>query len=165
MTTLRDTIPLKKSKIFKKSLGRMLGVTLLLTVFYLCYTFFSFFGAALPVSSINVTTLTLLLAAILCGIPIYQFLYWRRYHYDMDEKNIVIRKGVIAQKEITLPFSRMTDVYVQQDAFDAVLGLYDVHFSTPTQEPGQFAHIDGVSRIGAQQLRQMVLKQVNDDGS
>jgi membrane protein YdbS with pleckstrin-like domain len=85
-----------------------------------------------------------------------------RYFYDMDASNIVIRKGVFAQKEITLPFSRITDVYVDQDVLDAVFGLYDVHISTPTQQSGAFAHIDGVDKAGSQLLRTMILDGMNE---
>ena len=64
-------------------------------------------------------------------------------------------------QEITLPFSRITDVYVDQDMFDVFFGLYDVHISTPTQESGLFAHIDGVNKAGSQELRQMILDRIN----
>lgn len=109
--------------------------------------------------------LPILLLFLFCWNPIYQHIYWKRYYYDMDHKNIIIRKGVVAQKEITLPFSRITDVYVDRDIFDVMFGLYDVHISTPTQESGQFAHIDGVNKEGSQSLRQMILDRINKEES
>lgn len=104
-------------------------------------------------------------ALLLCWNPLYQYLYFKRYFYDMNEKNIIIRKGVLAQKEITLPFSRITDVYVDQDILDVLFKLYDVHISTPTEESGLFAHIDGVSREGSKKLREMILDRINEEGS
>lgn len=83
----------------------------------------------------------------------------------MDDKNLVIRKGIVVKKEITLPFSKITDVYVEQDVGDFLLGLYDVYISTPTAESGKFAHIDGVNKKGSVKLRQMILDSVNRETS
>lgn len=102
-----------------------------------------------------------LLFGILFHTVIYEFLYWWTYYYDVDEFNVVIRKGVVTKKEVNLPFSRITDVYVDQDALDFMLFLYDVHISTPTQESGEFAHIDGLSKADAQKLKKLILERVN----
>ena len=93
-----------------------------------------------------------------CG---YQLIYYWRYFYDMDGKEIRIRKGVIAQQEVTLPFAKVTDVYVDQDMLDVLLGLYDVHISTPTAQSGSMAHIDGVSSRGATVLREVFITHMN----
>jgi len=92
---------------------------------------------------------------------IYEYIYYRMYFYDMDEQNVVVRKGVVSKHEVTLPFNRITDVYVDQDVVDVFLGLYDVHISTPTQKSGEVAHIDGVNRSGAAELRRLILDQIN----
>ena len=167
MATLRETIPLQKSKIVKKSIGGVL--TLLVLVGFLSIFIVVLFNTEpdkLPpimrlIRSILLVALPVVIGLLLCSVPVYQYYYWKRYFYDVDERNIVIRKGVIAQKEITLPFNRVTDVYVDQDLFDAIFGLYDVHISTPTEESGQFAHIDGVDKEGSRQLRQMILERIN----
>jgi membrane protein YdbS with pleckstrin-like domain len=97
----------------------------------------------------------------LASYPCYQYLYWRTYSYDMDHENIYIRKGVAAKRQTILPFSRITDVYLDQDLLDVVLGLYDLHISTPTVESGKFAHIDGLSWYGAARLRRLLLSKIN----
>ena len=172
MTSLRETIPLQKVKIVKKSIGGIWGA-------FLFFGFLSIFVAAflwLPEAEdipevLDVVRKALgiawfvFLALLFCWIPVYQYLYYQRYFYDMDEKNIVIRKGVWAQKEITLPFSRITDVYVDQDILDVPFKLYDVHISTPTESSGMFAHIDGINKEGSQQLRQMILDKINQENS
>jgi membrane protein YdbS with pleckstrin-like domain len=79
----------------------------------------------------------------------------------MDEKNLVVRKGVIAQREITVPFKRITDVYVEQDLLDVFLGLYDLHISTPTVESSHSTHIDGLNRAGATRLREIILSRID----
>lgn len=88
-------------------------------------------------------------------------LYFLIYHYEIDEKNVVIRKGIFAKREIILPFSRITDVNVEQDWFDVVLGLYDIHISSPTAESGKFAHIDGVNRRSALTIRKILIERLD----
>lgn len=102
-----------------------------------------------------------LMTLLILWSPLYEYWYLRNYFYDMDEKNLIIRKGVITKTEITLPFTKITDVFVDQDLFDVVLCLYDLHISTPTAESGRFAHIDGVDARGAAKLKAMILDRVN----
>lgn len=167
--SLRERIPLQKRKVVKKSIGGTIGV--LFVAGFLSVFFVAFFYAGeadLPpmLLALRPTLLIALFAFfgfLLCWNPVYQYVYWKRYFYDMDEKNIVIRKGAIAQKEITLPFSRITDVYVDQDLFDLMFGLYDVHMSTPTEQSGQFEHIDVVDKGGSVELRRMILERINKE--
>ena len=89
------------------------------------------------------------------------YLYYLTYFYDVDQKNLIIRKGVVTKREMILPFAKITDVSVDQDVMDVMLGIYDVHISTPTVDSGQFAHIDGLNRRGAQEVRQLILDMIN----
>ena len=157
MAALRETIPLQKRKIFKKSLSVFILVPVCASLVLLIP---SVFGLC-PKNPIVLILGALLSIACFFIIPLYQYFYFKRYFYDIDENNIVIRKGVITQKEITLPFSRITDVYVDQDFFDVLFGIYDVHISTPTQESGLFAHIDGIDKKGSEQLKKMILDKIN----
>ena len=170
--TLREEIPLRRRKIIKKSLGRLIRVVsiaaVLTVIFFGVYTLMEDGDTAMAhrfvaqEGQIRFVWYSVM-AAWIFWEPIYQYLYFAMYFYDMDEKNVIIRKGVVVQKEIILPFAKITDVYVDQDAPDVVLGLYDVHISTPTAESGAFAHIDGVDRKGAMTLRQMILEKINAD--
>lgn len=171
MPTLRETIPLQKVKIIKKSIAETIGLI------FSC-GFISIFVCLLTLPEVKdlpdvlqVARKFLLVAwflfvlFLLAWNPIYQYFYFKRYFYDMDEKNIIIRKGVFAQKEITLPFSRITDVYVDQDLLDAIFKIFDVHISTPTEQSGSFAHIDGINKEGSEKLRQMILDRINKEDS
>ena len=102
-----------------------------------------------------------LCALLILAHPLYQYLYFRAYFYDFDNQNVLIRKGVISKKEITMPFAKITDVYVDRDFGDVILGLYDLYLSTPTSESGVFAHIDGLNKKGSTELRRLILDQVN----
>ena len=154
--TLRQLAPLRLRKIVKKCIRGILSVVVvwgLATALMLRYApdrlhqaWIPWFGALL---------------VLLLWRTGYQILYFISYFYNVNEQNLLVRKGVLAQTEITLPFSKITDVYVQQDLLDVVFGLYDVHFSTPTESSGMLAHIDGVDRKGAYALRDIVLRRVN----
>jgi uncharacterized membrane protein YdbT with pleckstrin-like domain len=167
VTTLRETIPLRKRKILKKlftSAARPVlpWAVLLLSALGFFYIDPGKLPPALAAHKPGLWVLWLALAAVVVlWNPVYQVLYFIRYFYDIQGSNIVIRKGVLTRREITLPFSRITDVYVDQDFFDVLFGLYDVHISTPTQQSGLFAHIDGVNRQGSARLRQLILDAIS----
>ncbi len=164
---LRQLIPVRRRKILKKSLGNVISVMLI-------GGFLSLIGYAL-VASATVTVPAgyetsaafvvlgwlLFLAVLMFWRMAYQYLYYLTYYYDMDDKNLTIRKGVIAKREVILPFKRITDVYVDQDLTDVFLGIYDVHISTPTEQSGKFAHIDGVNKAGAHKLRELILERIH----
>lgn len=166
------TIPLQKRKILKKSFGSVTKVVLgaivgTVIIYMLLYGDLVSLPPKLtgPGSAYNKAYLMFLWAifilTMLFSRMIYQILYFITYFYDMDQNNVVIRKGVVTKREITLPFSKITDVYVDQDLLDVLMGLYDVHISTPTVESGVFAHIDGVNKKGASRLRKLILDRVN----
>ncbi|MCO6429708.1 MAG: PH domain-containing protein [Deltaproteobacteria bacterium] len=157
---LRQLVPLRFRKIFKKCFWSVTVVCLLwgvASVFVLKH-----------LSQQNEDVLrqgwaawiALLLLGLLWATGV-QLIYFIRYFYDIDERSIIIRKGVIAQSEVTLPFSKITDVYVDQDLLDVFFGLYDVHFSSPTQSSGKAAHIDGVDKRGAVLIRGIVLERIH----
>lgn len=163
---LRKRVPLQLRKVLKKTFGSLVQLTI-------GWLFLSFpvwgvlWGGWMKNPEImgNPTLLTagwvLLFILLFIARCAYQYLYYLTYYYDIDEKNLIIRKGVVTKREMILPFAKVTDVSVDQDVMDVMLGLYDVHFSTPTVDSGQFAHIDGLNRRGAQEVRQMILDMIN----
>lgn len=164
---LRSTIPLQKRKILKKTFNSVLKVLIfcgIISLFFWHWIQGSF--GDVPESVANSKTYYLVLwflalAMLVFSRMVYQILYFITYHYDVDGENFVIRKGVFTKREITLPFSKITDVYVDQDISDVMLGLYDVHISTPTVESGRFAHVDGLNRAGSTKLRKLILDSLN----
>lgn len=166
---LRVTVPIQRRKIFKSSLR---GITAVLLVWSILT------AAALTYARINGETRSIVefiltsrlvgawIALLIVGIGwklSQPFLYYVSYFYDIDGPNFVIKKGIVAKREVTLPFSRITDVYLDQDVLDVFFGLYDLHISTPTAESGRFAHIDGLDRRGATQLRELILARIQQD--
>lgn len=97
---------------------------------------------------------------------ITQFYYYRNYFYDLGEDGIVIKEGVLSRREITIPYSKIQNVFVDQDALDRAFGLYDVHLETAGFGSHYVSHIDGVNQANSEKLRGLILskmkKQVSD---
>ncbi len=91
--------------------------------------------------------------------------YIRSYYYADDEGFLTIRKGVFTPTEIHVQYGRIQDVYVDQDLFDRVFGIYDVHIATATQTSGIEAHIDGVDTATAEGLKNFLLGRIKNMGS
>ena len=104
-----------------------------------------------------------ILALWIFWFPIYQYLYYANYFYDINEYNLFIRKGVTSKREITIPLSKITDVYLDQDLVDILLGLYDLHVSTPTTESLKFAHISGLNKEGAEKIKSLILEHIHSE--
>lgn len=92
----------------------------------------------------------------------YQRWYYETYFYDLTDDHIIIRKGVWMPNEITIPYERVQDIYVDQDFLDRIFGLYDVHLSSATFSSGMSAHIDGLEKIAADGLKQELLTKVRE---
>lgn len=175
MPVLRKVLPLERRKVLKKSIApstlRLLfAVPAFLVVFWVVDIVAQGTGPSAIAMQHKQGQILIALMFLLGGWAfaplIYEILYYINYYYDIDDKNLIIRKGVIVKREAVLPFSKITDVYVDQDGLDVVFAIYDVHISTPTVVSGEFAHIDGVGRKNAMLLRDMILERINsEDGS
>ena len=160
---LRRIIPLQPRKVIKKSFWGLLVVLFAWTIASFAMWHFWLSTESIEKMRTVWTNWALVLLVLILWRTGYHILYFFSYSYDVDEKNIHIKKGVVAKKEITLPFAKITDVYIDQDILDVIFGLYDVHFSSPTEQSGRFAHIDGIDRRGAVQLRALVLDRINTE--
>jgi membrane protein YdbS with pleckstrin-like domain len=163
MATMRDKYPLLSQKVIKKTISGSVLYILLLSSFILL-------GHAQAILNGWILPYAVLFFAICFGVGglryLYEKAYFEQYFYDMTDRDITIRKGIrsFGQKEVTLPFSKITDVYVDQDSLDVWFGLYDVHVSSPTATSGTFAHIDGVSRESSQEIKRLILEKINKAG-
>ena len=84
----------------------------------------------------------------------------RSYYYNFTSDMLIIRKGVISIKEICLPFDKIQNVFVDQDIFDRLFGLFDVHVSTVSENSAMEAHIDGLSMENANHLKEVLLTKI-----
>jgi membrane protein YdbS with pleckstrin-like domain len=159
----RDQFPLSPKKIIKKTLASVIAWII---VFLILYGFLIFILiASSKTIGIIPSLIGIGLLGVLCVLTLLTYLYQRWYYnvyfYDLTPDYIVIRKGPITPREITIPYERIQDVYVDQDIFDRIFGLYDVHLSSATVSSGMEAHIDGVEKPAADGLRTLLLKTVS----
>ena len=159
----REQFPLSPKKIFKKTLASTLVWIILALILWgvLAATLSSGTdtGGWLAISTVGIFGF---LFFIILLTWLYQRWYWAVYFYDLTSDYIVIKKGPITPQEITIPYERVQDVYVDQDLLDRILGLYDVHLSSATISSGMAAHIDGVEKQASDGLRAMLLQTVNE---
>ena len=163
MSKTREQCPLSGKKPFKKTIPSIISsIVLFLIILVGGLICMSFFGL-----SFNLTFLIIVLTGILFSLfcfSMYQYQVWyfQVYFYDLTDDFIIIRKRVLTPREITIPYERVQDVYVDQDLVDRIMGLYDVHLSSATISSGMEAHIDGVEKEAADGLRKMILQKVSE---
>ena len=164
MSPTRQQFPLSPKKVIKKTLVGTIG-------FFFLYVFLAGLLAIMTLSantgsagfvSIILFVFLILLSTSVALNYLYQQWYFNVYFYDLGGDYIVIRKGPITPREITIPYERIQDVYVDQDIVDRLFGLYDVHLSSATITSGMEAHIDGVEKPAADGLRAALLKTVSE---
>lgn len=168
----REQFPLSPRKIIKKTVTSSLGFVILFLILFGGGGIISRLSNLFSSSGIIQIPGSLFSGALIIGLIVlflivgvnylYQVLYFNSYFYDLTESFIVIKKGVITPREISIPYERVQDIYVDQDIWDRIFRLYDVHLSTATWTSGMEAHIDGVEKEVANGLRGVLLKTVGD---
>jgi membrane protein YdbS with pleckstrin-like domain len=157
-------IPLHPNKVIKKTIKDVIGAVITLGFILLVFaaliiSFAKWLGLLILVG------LILLLVAIVGGAYFYQREYYRTYYYDLKKDLLVIRKGVFAPREISVPYERIQNVFVDRDILDTFFGLYDVHLETAAIGSGINAHIDGVDEGNATKLKDIILGKIKRKGS
>ncbi len=159
----RSEYPLSEKKIIKKTIVNVLTYGI---IFVIISAFIIASIASEGQININVSSLV---TSIIAGLVVltlisylYQSWYFAVYFYELTPDYIQIKKGPITPTEITIPYERIQDVYIDQDLLDRFFGLYDVHVSSATAASGMEAHIDGVSKISAEAMRSRLLQIVKE---
>lgn len=163
----RQQFPLSSRKVTKKFIESSLGYLVLLGfLFGLAAYVFTAINQVFPDWADWLGTAALVFLALYGVILLlnyfYQRWYFAVYFYDLTPDFIQIKKGPITPLEITIPYERIQDVYVDQDILDRMFGLYDVHLSSATASSGAQAHIDGVEKEAADGLRAILLQTVKE---
>ncbi|MEM1782704.1 MAG: PH domain-containing protein [Nanopusillaceae archaeon] len=149
--SLKEEFPLEKRRILKESIKKtILG--------FIVLSFIAFYMEKI------------LYAPLLIYIPIffifflfvlfYEFLYFKNYHYSDNEEILCLRKGVFTMTEVTIPYKKVQNIFVDQDLLDRIFKLYDVHLSTIGRMSQIELHIDGVSKETAEKLKSFLLKRI-----
>lgn len=158
----REQFPLSYKKIIKKTMTSMIAITILLLAIWGFLAFMLDPIGQEAIGWLGMTTFEIFgfLFLVILLAYLYHRWYFAVYFYDLTPDFIQIKKGPITPREITLPYERIQDVYVDQDLLDRIFGLYDVHLSSATISSGMEAHIDGVEKQAAEGLRNIILQTV-----
>lgn len=150
--------PLERRKILKKTIVHTFRWAII----------FIIIGVIALLVSGNQSIVTLIAGACIALLVVlfvvfywYETLYFEKYYYDIRPDFLVIRKGVFAPRETTLPYEKLQDVYMDQDIFDRIFNLWDLHVSTATFLSGFEAHIDGVSIQNGETMKKMILEKIS----
>ncbi len=148
------SLPLSKKKIIKKSLPSSIG-----------YFFISLFigGGVVLVSLadtgnnlsafLNGLLALLIFDLIFIGLTVlYQYLYFKFYYYDFQVDTAEIKKGVISMATGHVRYSKIQNIFVDQDLLDRIFGLYDVHYETAGEHSGFYSHVDGLNKDNSDKL-------------
>lgn len=169
-SNLQSQYPLSPRKFWKKMIEKTF-----LWIILLFFASISIWGLVNVYSWLNLSSpigiflafglaiFTLILIMVLYAW--YVKAYIRRYYYDGSDSYVTIKKGVFAPAEIHVQYSKIQDVYVDQDILDRVMGLYDVHLASATAASGIEAHIDGVEQAAAEGLKNFLLQKLQNGDS
>ena len=84
---------------------------------------------ALTIPIISIISGTILLVWI--GIaPIWAYLYHQAYNFDIQEKRIVIHRGIVARRKVMIPYNRIQNVDTIAGFIQRLLGIYSIQIET-----------------------------------
>lgn len=164
--------PLSRKKFLKKSFVTILTFIIILSCIIVLpalfrFAFHSNFSDVVSSSANSVASVGMIIAAIIAALVVvlevsYQYWYFKSYYYNLGEDVIVIRKNPITPSEVSLPYDKLHDVYLDQDFLDRILKIYDLHISSATAMSGAAAHIDGLDLDNATKLKELILSRMTE---
>jgi len=160
-------LPLEPRKVIKKSIGTIIG--------YLVSGAIIIGGLSVTKTGVDISdafvnqifswaqliVVGLVILIPLCNV-IYQYLYYKFYYYNFSDEVGEIRKGVVAQATGHVYYNRIQNIYVDQDIWDRVFRLYDVHYETAGDSSSFYSHVDGLNKENSGKLLQFLLEKAKN---
>ncbi len=94
----------------------------------------------------------LALVALVVGVTV---LIWSRFTYQVTDREIRIKSGLLNRNNRSIPFDRIQDVSVEQNLASRLLGLATVALETGAGG-GEDGQLDALSRAEAEKLRDTI---------
>ena len=116
--------------------------------------FVGFVGARLP----SVLAFAGLVVVIGSGLFAAAALQWWRCTFELDNGELVIRRGIMQQQRLSIPLSRVQSVSLEQKVLHRFLSLVQISLDTAGTETAEFV-IEAVDRDVARTLQQAVANQ------
>lgn len=153
---LRNKFPLQNIKPLKKSLSTAFWLFVVMGILtVIIYPLEQSWGRILTF------LLPILPATVFLVKLIYEIFYFRSYQYSDNNEILILRKGVLTITEVTVPYNKIQNVFINRDIFDRIFGLYDVNLSTVGRVSQMQLHIDGVSKENSDNLKILLLHRVS----
>jgi uncharacterized membrane protein YdbT with pleckstrin-like domain len=151
-----QNLPLSKKKIIKKTISSVaiLPMFFLLIIFPIISLLSASRGSKIEYGGLFQVFLFFFIPFLLLLITsvIYQYLYYKYYYYNFEQDSAEIRKGVVANSTGHVRYSKIQNIFVDQDFFDRFFGLYDVHYETAGESSSFYSHVDGIEKENADKL-------------
>lgn len=99
-----------------------------------------------------------IVAAVLLASVLFRVLGWMRFRYYLGEDDVRIESGLFSRSARSIPYDRIQDVSIEQNAIARLCGLAEVKFETGGGA-GEEAKLSFVSSAEAARLRDVVRAQ------
>ena len=106
----------------------------------------------------------LLIAGGLLAAGGYQFVFWRRFEYELTEDTFDIRSGVFSRRTREIPLDRVQNVDLQRNVFQQAVGLTEVRLETAGGSTTE-ATLRFVTEAEAARLREAISRQKRAAGT
>ena len=107
---------------------------------------------ALGIDKLSFPFLLLAMIAIISAI-VYVFLHlaYQSFTYELNEKEIVIREGVITRKTTVIPYGRIQDIRSERSLVERMLGLasIDIETAAASNQRASTVQIPGIANKDA----------------
>ena len=91
----------------------------------------------------------------------YMRKYWKKFHFQYDEKELKVFSGVWWQKQILVPFSRITNIDIIQGPWQRSRDLATLNIQTAGRGGTQIAEAQLWSQDNYKQLRDDLLSRIS----
>lgn len=166
-----QNLPLSPKKFIKKTIARTYQGLVVIAVLFIGYIIVTILISPEKVKFEEVAGVLVVIALVtglwlvyFFGVLIYEYLYYKLYFYNFTDEQAEIRKGVISRRTGFVRYERIQNVYVDQDFWDRIFGLYDVHYETAGETSGFYSHVDGLSKENAEKLVQFLNEKTKEFG-
>ncbi len=155
---LREAFPLEKAVPLKRTTKFAVYAFLLVIA---AMVFAPFFLSPFP-NYVNLLPYGFAAFAALILIKfVYERAYFKNFAYATTDGVLKVTKGVFGRTTAYAPYSRVQNVFVDQDIFDNAFDLVDVHLSTVGASSAAEMHVDGLNRDNAAKIKDELLSLVN----
>jgi putative membrane protein len=101
--------------------------------------------------------------ALFLGIAgLWQYLYFRRFEYEETPDTFDIRSGVLSRREREIPYGRIQNVDVAQNALQRALSIAELRLETAGGSETE-AQLSYVSRAEADRLQELISRRKRGD--